>query len=131
MRIHIYQIDLENKKIEGPFYINIDFLANKINKFNQILEDDDHDHVSSFNGNVDVRSSGTGSGLGDKEVAGDFESLLNVGGFEEKQHGGFGKFKIQIFSLQNYYYGSEVLVIFDGFFVYKYIEDKTNEYLSN
>lgn len=126
MRIHIYQIDLENKKIEGPFFLNIDFIANKINQYNLILEGyDDRSVMSSENNGTD------GESVGKKyNVAKDFKGLLEMNGVNGKEGNGM-RFRIRMFSLQNYYYNSEVLIIFDGFNVYKYIEDKTNKYLGN
>lgn len=126
MRIHIYQIDLENKKIEGPFFLNIDFIVNKINQYNLILEGyDDRSVMSSENNGTD------GESVGKKyNVAKDFKGLLEMNRVNGKEGNGM-RFRIRMFSLQNYYYNSEVLIIFDGFNVYKYIEDKTNKYLGN
>jgi hypothetical protein len=36
-------------------------------------------------------------------------------------------FKIKLMTLNNYYYDREVLLVFDGYNVYKYIEDKKNK----
>jgi hypothetical protein len=121
MRIHVYEIDLQNKKIEGPFFINIDFIVNRINAYNLVLEGDEE--RPSGMGEESQRPVGA-----KQEVVKDYKELLTKHKHKQEEEEEGERFKVKMFSLQNYYYASEVLIIFDGFKVYKYIEDKTSKY---
>jgi hypothetical protein len=111
-------VDLRKQKVDGPQYLNIDFIQNKIDRLNSM---------------VDYETSKSGP---QRAVFDDFESPP-ISDFEvlkteftnnpPKTDPLDRAFKIKLMTLNNYYYDSEVLLVFDGYNVYKYIEDKKNE----
>lgn len=113
-KINIYQINLRQNKVEGPQFINIDFIQNKIDKLNSMLEiETPSDPKTNFK---DFKSFQT------PKIT-KYSNLLNYKN-NTKTLNTEKTFKIKLMSLNNFFYDSEVLLIFDGYNVYKYVEKK-------
>lgn len=116
-RVNIYKVDLRRQKVDGPQYLNIDFIQNRIDSLNQMAQ-------------VGPKSLRKPAAYGDFEtqrltkysdLLEQFTSSPPDGNRIEKL------FKIKLMTLNNYFHDLEVLLVFDGYNVYKYIEESKNE----
>ena len=118
-RVNIYQISLKNKKIEGPQYLNIDFIQRKLDDLNSMINVNQSEAEDT--GKTQKRDSAK------SPLATDFESLLKLYKQNKKQEDLQSKFQVRLMRLHNFYYNSEILLVFDGFNIYKYVEDIKNK----
>lgn len=120
-KINIYKINLREKKVHGPEYINIDFIQNKIDALNSMVNIDKTGQIKPDTKTIDDYMTPKITKYNDlvEKIKENFSKTKDVNLSEV--------FKIKLMTLNNYYYDREVLLVFDGYNVYKYIEDKKNK----
>lgn len=121
-RVNFYDVKLREQKVDGPKYLNIDFIQDQVDSLNLMVNIDQ----SSDSGNA-VKS------FDDFQTPKmtKFDELISkvqAATGKTKQKRRARVFKIKLMTLNNYFYDSEVLLIFDGYNVYKYIEEKRSQY---
>ena len=119
-RVNIYRVDLRNQKVDGPQYLNVDFIQNKIDSLNLMINPPSSLN-SKLKDSINYKDFQTPKIIKYDELVSKFKSSQENTSASQKT------FKIKLMTLNNYYYDSEVLLVFDGYNVYKYIEDKKNE----
>jgi hypothetical protein len=120
-KINIYQVNLRDKKVDGPKYLNVDFIQNKIDLLNSMVNIEESSGKPKNPGSIENFQSPKMT---------KYEELISK--IKSKNSGQNQVdlseiFKIKLMTLNNYFYDSEVLLVFDGSNVYKYIEDKKNK----
>ena len=115
-RVNIYQINLLKQECKGPRFINIDFIQNKIDLLNSMLAAP-HNTVTPSKSNTTENP----------KAVDNFDELLERQKVSKSEYIEGNRFKIKLMSINNIYYNSEVLVVFDGYNIHKFIEDIDNE----
>lgn len=120
-RINFYNVDLQRQQVDGPKYLNIDFIQDQVDLLNEMVNvgqwSDFGATLKSFDDFQTPKMTR-------------FDELqAKARAASQKSHNrrGAGVFKVKMMTLNNYQHDLDVLVVFDGYNVYKYIEEKKSQ----
>lgn len=116
-RVSIYKVDLKNKKVSLPQYLNVDFIQEKIDHLNAMLIVSQNLESAKKKENVVEFEENNTTDISNMNL----KKFLKVDGKKNKEQS--ERFKIQILSMNNMYYDRELFIIFDGFNLHKFIEE--------